>query len=602
MSKVKIINPVLKGFNPDPSIIKGLDENGRTVFYIACSTFEYFPGVQIHKSYDLINWKLITRPLNTLQFLDMRGNPDSAGVWAPDLSYSDGLYWLVYADVKVTEGCFKDCTNYLTTAKSIFGPWSNPIKLNCSGFDASLFHNTDGKKYLLNVYWDSREYKTQFAGIQCTEFSVKEKKLLPEKSKIIYKGTEAKLVEGPHLYKIKTKTNFYYYLFCAQGGTTYTHQEVVARSKSLNSLFETAPGFTNDKVFLSAYNYPNNYLQKCGHGSLIGINQPINNNFFDITKDDFYFIHLASRPLKYKTQSTTMPRGFCPLGRETAIQRVLWNKNNWPYIKGGQQGAKKIDAPNLTDKTETTNHNQTLNNQKIYFDNFNNGKHSKYALPLHWQTLRIPFTNQLGVYKEKSQETTNSTNLDFGELKLFGKQSLTSLFTQSHILRRWQDRQFTTSVFVDFSPSTYQQQAGLTAYYNTKNWTFFCITNTENNLESISNSQTGKKILEIVTTDNGQQASWLSPNNKAIIVPKKINKIGLKMTVNYNTYDFSYSFDLGKTWKAINLIFDSLKLSDDYISQNYGGFFTGTFTGLACIDLTGFDKQAKFTNFKYETA
>lgn len=251
---MKIKNPVLTGFHADPSIVRV----GET-YYIANSTFEWFPGVQIYESQDLMNWRLVARPLASVEMLDMKGNEDSGGIWAPDLSYADGKFWLVYTDVKVVNGAFKDCTNYLTTAEEITGPWSQPIRLNGVGFDASLFHDDDGRKYLVQMEWDHREYHHPFNGIKCTEYSVEEQRLLPETGKIIWKGTDVKLVEGPHLYKLFG----YYYLFCAEGGTVYTHQEVVARSKTLEGAFESQA-----ETFLTAYDSPENPLQKCGHGAL----------------------------------------------------------------------------------------------------------------------------------------------------------------------------------------------------------------------------------------------------------------------------------------------------------------------------------------------
>lgn len=137
---MKIQNPVLRGFNPDPSICRAGDD-----YYIATSTFEWFPGVQIHHSKDLVNWHLVAHPLNEVKYLDMKGNPNSGGIWAPDLSYADGKFWLIYTDVKVVDGMWKDCKNYLTTCDTVDGVWSDPIELNGSGFDASLFHDIDGK-------------------------------------------------------------------------------------------------------------------------------------------------------------------------------------------------------------------------------------------------------------------------------------------------------------------------------------------------------------------------------------------------------------------------------------------------------------------------
>ena len=135
-----ITNPILTGFNPDPSICRVGDD-----FYIATSTFDWFPGVQIHHSRDLVHWHLLTRPLTRVSQLNMKGNPDSCGVWAPNLTYKDGMFYLVYTDVKRFDGRWKDTHNYLVTATEIDGEWSDPIYLNSSGFDPSLFHDEDGR-------------------------------------------------------------------------------------------------------------------------------------------------------------------------------------------------------------------------------------------------------------------------------------------------------------------------------------------------------------------------------------------------------------------------------------------------------------------------
>ena len=95
---LQIKNPVLPGFNADPSIIRVAD-----TYYIANSTFEWFPGVRLHESKDLVHWNLLPSALSTTTLLDMKGNPSSGGIWAPDLSYADGKFWLIYTDVKVTE-------------------------------------------------------------------------------------------------------------------------------------------------------------------------------------------------------------------------------------------------------------------------------------------------------------------------------------------------------------------------------------------------------------------------------------------------------------------------------------------------------------------
>src|SRR5262245_6795157 len=167
-----IRNPILPGFNPDPSICRvGAD------YYIATSTFEWYPGVQIHHSRNLVDWELIARPLNRAELLDMRGEPDSCGVWAPCLTWRDGLFHLVYTDVKRFDGNFKDTHNYLTTCANITGRWSAPVYLNSSGFDPSLFHDDDGRKWLVNMVWDHRPDRSRFGGILLQDYSEQKRQL-----------------------------------------------------------------------------------------------------------------------------------------------------------------------------------------------------------------------------------------------------------------------------------------------------------------------------------------------------------------------------------------------------------------------------------------
>ncbi|MCP4098952.1 MAG: glycoside hydrolase family 43 protein, partial [Planctomycetaceae bacterium] len=160
-----IKNPILRGFNPDPSICRVGDD-----YFIATSTFEWFPGVQIHHSRDLVNWRLLTHALKETRLLDLKGVPSSGGVWAPALSHHDGLFYLCYTVVHQHEAATKDTPNFLITSPSIEGPWSDPVMINASGFDPSLFHDQDGKKYWLNMVWDHRPNKHPFLGIALQAF------------------------------------------------------------------------------------------------------------------------------------------------------------------------------------------------------------------------------------------------------------------------------------------------------------------------------------------------------------------------------------------------------------------------------------------------
>lgn len=248
MSRNLIHNPILRGFHPDPSICRAGDD-----YYIATSTFEWFPGVRIHHSRDLVNWRPLTYALTRNSQLNMEGDPDSGGIWAPCLTYDNGLFYLIYTDVKSRQGAFKDTPNYLVTAENIEGPWSEPVYLNSSGFDPSLFHDEDGRKWLVNMLWDHRTGRNSFAGIVLQEYSAEEQRLVGPVTNI-YKGTELALTEGPHLYR----KDGWYYLITAEGGTQYDHAVTVARAKQIEGPYETAPV----NPLLTSAGHPELVLQK----------------------------------------------------------------------------------------------------------------------------------------------------------------------------------------------------------------------------------------------------------------------------------------------------------------------------------------------------
>ncbi|GKT04579.1 glycoside hydrolase family 43 protein [Furfurilactobacillus entadae] len=536
---MKLTNPVLPGFNADPSIIRVGD-----TYYIANSTFEWFPGVRLHESTDLVHWKLLPSPLNTTTLLSMRGNPASGGIWAPDLSYADGQFWLVYTDVKVTEGAFKDMDNYLTTATDIHGPWTAPIKLNGVGFDASLFHDTDGRKYLVQQTWDHREYHHPFNGITLTEFDVSTMHLMPKTARTIYRGTATKLVEGPHLYHI----NDNYYLFAAQGGTVFTHEEVVAKSANLSAdSFVSEP----DGPFLTNFDTPDFALQKQGHGALV-----------DTPSGEWYYASLTSRPWNHDTESAHDPRGWSTLGRETAIQKVTWDDAGWPRVVGGHGGQVVVDAPvDAIPMSAPLDHSQS--------DDF-----TTPTLDQNWNTLREPFTPKMG-------------HTGDGHLTLIGQKSLASTFDVSMIARRWQAFNFTTTVAVTFDPFSYQQMAGLTNFYNDKHWSWIFITNDE----------TKGRVIEVAENNRGDYHTYLRDN--AIPIPTNVKQVWFRTTVKKSSYTYSYSFD-GTTWTEIPVTLDAAVLSDDYVLQTYGGFFTGAFVGLAAVDYAGYEQPATFDHFQYQ--
>lgn len=525
-----IQNPILTGFHPDPSICRvGVD------YYIAVSTFEWFPGVGIYHSKDLANWTLVRRPLERLSQLNMIGNPDSGGVWAPCLSYADGQFWLIYSDIKVVDGQWKDGHNYLVMAKNIEDEWSEPIYLNSSGFDPSLYHDEEsGKKYLLNMVWDARQRNHAFYGISLQEYNHGQQKLVGE-AKVIFKGTNVKLTEAPHLYKI----NGYYYLLTAEGGTRYDHRATIARATSIDGPYELSP----HNPLITGFFTPEQTMQKAGHASLVQTHT-----------DEWYLVYLVGRPLQDDNKPLLDPRGYCPLGRETAISKLSW-VDGWPVVVDGNYPQDEVEAPNITPQPVEKEESTTYFNQE---------------LPFHFQTLRQPAAPFASITERP------------GFLRLTGKESLTSKFTQAFVARRWQHFAFEAETKLEFTPFSFQQYAGLVNYYNTENWTALDVTHDE---------ELGR-VLVLASVDNGLYNEWLAP----IQLPTD-GAVYLKVTVNTAKYAYSYSLN-GVDWTPVGPPFDSYKLSDDYVRG--GGFFTGAFVGMHCVDLYTQSLPADFEYFRYE--
>ena len=508
-----IPNPILPGFHPDPSIVRvGKD------YFIATSTFEWFPGVRIYHSQDLANWKLIAEPLNRKSQLDMRGVPDSCGVWAPCLSYDNGVFYLVYSNVKTFHGPWLDTPNYLVTSENITGEWSEPIFLNASGFDGSLFHDDDGRKWYTSMLVDNRNSKF-FGGIILQEYDPKESRLVGD-SNLIFEGTSIGKTEGPHIYK----KDGYYYLITAEGGTEYGHAISLARSKKITGPYEVAP----NNPLLTSWNDPKHPLQKTGHGDLV-----------ETEEGKWYLTYLTGRPLK--------ERGRCILGRETAIERVEW-KDGWLYPCSNLKKAEVRTEPS----------------KKSTFYDF------KTEVSRDFQTLREP--------RDASWITSNKKE----GLQLIGRNSLSSLFDQSLLARRIQSYKAEVSLKMTFSPSNFQQMAGLLFYYNTQHYHYFHLRGSEHGFHEL-----------VLITNNKHQVT------EEIVGQTTSKSVILKGILDRDTITFSYQQDeLLKDGATV----DASILSDDYVLDGhiYHPAFTGMMVGFACQDLTGTRRPALFEWFDYK--
>jgi len=562
---MSIRNPILPGFNPDPSIVRVGDD-----YFIATSTFEWFPGVQVHHSRDLVNWRLLTRPLRRASQLNMLGDPDSCGVWAPCLSYADGLFWLIYTDVKrfgrasvagASGSSMRDFHNYLVTSPTIDGDWSEPVYLNSSGFDPSLFHDDDGRKYLLNMLWDHRPGHNRFAGIVLQEYSVKERRLIGERVNI-FKGTALGFTEAPHLYK----RDGWYYLLTAEGGTNWNHAVTMARSRKLTGPYELHP----ESYIMSARQRPDCELQRAGHASLV-----------ETPAGETYMAYLVGRPLRN--------RGRCTLGRETAIQKMVWSADGWLRTLDGQ-GIPTVEtpAPVLSRSAEhrsaqlataggamlrapvpdTTASDKARVECRYDFDS--------PQLPIDFQWLRTPFPEELFSLTERP-----------GHLRLYGRETLGSLYRQSLVARRQQAHCFSASTVMEFEPTHFQQLAGLVCYYNSTKFHYLYVSHDES---------VGKHFRVMTCAPDSMQADAFTP---PIAIPTG-KPIHLRVEVDFERMHFAYRVDgIHAEWQWLPQQFDASILSDECLAPGQA-HFTGAFVGMACQDMAGTGKTADFDCFQYK--
>lgn len=278
-------NPVIPGFNPDPSVCRVGDD-----YYLVTSTFQYFPGVPVYHSKDLIHWEQIGNCLTRESQLNLKGASSNGGIYAPTIRYHEGLFYMVTTNV-TGKG------NFFVTAKDPAGEWSDPVWLESEGIDPTIYFEGD-KAYLLsnprNCIW-------------INEIDLKTGKSL-NAAKPIWEGDGGRYPEAPHIYK----KDGWYYLLIAEGGTEMAHSITIARSRDIYGPYESNPDnpiLTNCQRIAQTKE-----IQGTGHGDLIEDHQ-----------GNWWIVFLGFRP-KIGLHHL--------LGRETNLEPVSWEEGEWPVVNG----------------------------------------------------------------------------------------------------------------------------------------------------------------------------------------------------------------------------------------------------------------------------
>lgn len=397
---MKYTNPVISGFHPDPSICRVGDD-----YYLVTSSFEYFPGIPIFHSTDLIHWKQLGYVLTRDSQLPLTRNNDSVhsqGIYAPTLRFHNGRFYVITTNI--TWG-----KNFYVWAEHPGGPWSEPVIIEgWGGIDPDLFFDEDGKVYISGT----NAYQIESEGIHQAEIDMNTGKLLTDR-RLIWKGTGGSTPEAPHIYKI----NRWYYLMIAEGGTEYGHMVTIARSESPSGPFESNP---NNPILSNRST--NNPIQATGHADLV-----------QTTDGDWWAVFLGIRPVGYPKRHH--------LGRETHLESVHWSKEGWPIIGNRGQAEVEHDSGRLpVDPTEPWE-------EQDHFD--------RDSLSPVWNFYRNPSAGSWSLSKRE------------GWLTLFGQPyTLNDPDSPSFIGRRQQHFACDISTLMEFIPEEEGDEAGLTVFMN----------------------------------------------------------------------------------------------------------------------------------------
>lgn len=291
---MKYKNPIIPGFNPDPSICRVGED-----FYLVTSTFEFFPGVPVYHSKNLVNWELINYCLTEDSQLPLEGAIVSKGIYAPTIRYHDGTFFMTTTNVS-------NGGHFIVHTKDAYGKWSEPAYVDQGGIDPSLFWDDDGTCYFVSNGLDENDRVSIYL---CQVNPFTGEKHTP--TELISYGCGGRYPEAPHIYK----KNGYYYLMLAEGGTEYGHMETMQRSKNIYGPYEACP----HNPILTHRDTPGP-IQATGHADIV-----------EDQNGNWWLVCLAVRTIK--------DRHLHHLGRESFLAPVIWNEEGWPVV--GNAG--KID-------------------------------------------------------------------------------------------------------------------------------------------------------------------------------------------------------------------------------------------------------------------
>lgn len=510
-------NPIIPGFNPDPSICRASDD-----FYLVTSSFEYFPGVPVYHSKDLVNWEMIGHVLSRPSQLNLDSMACSGGIYAPTIRYNKGVFYMIttLANVKI-KGVPRG--NFICTATNPAGPWSEPHWIaNAVGIDPDLFFDDNGKVYYTgNLTPKTQLYPAQ-RNIWIQELDIQNWKLVGERVEVLdggeyYKkgtldgGIESGLnnYESPHLYK----KDGLYYVMIAHGGTGQNHAVSIWKSANLFGPYELNPA----NPILTHRELPRTHpITTTGHADLV-----------QTQNGEWWIVFLGKRPYGGVNHI---------LGRETFMAPVDWS-GVWPVVNPkGKIGRTEVThtRPNLKEFIPV---------QLPAKDAFE-GK----ELRKQWTFIRTPRSEWWSLTRKKG----------FLSMQLRAE-TINDALNPSFVGKRQEHKSFTATSLMLFEPAKNGEEAGLVVERDKDYFFKFTVLKKDYKTSLVVAKNAGTESVVIASADLKQ-------------MPKK--GLYLKISAEEVLYSFSYSMD-GKNWISV-----SEKTDGRFLGIDAAGRFTGTMLGM----------------------
>ena len=512
-------NPIIPGGYPDPSICRVGDD-----YYIVNSSFEYFPGLPIHHSKDLVNWELVAYGLhreeqcvgeNNLVDVQQRG-----GIHAPTIRYHDGTFYIITTNVYSPKDQSQPTKfiNFIITAKDIRGPWSKPHVLEgAPGIDPDIFFGEDGKVWYAGTHAPENPNFQGEGEIWLQEIDLDNWKLTGERHYLWRGACMGTWAEGPHIYRRDGR----YYLLIAEGGTSYNHAVMVAVSDKITGPYTANP---RNPILSTRHLSYDNWVNSTGHADMV-----------ELPDGRWYMVALGIRGDQERRSN---------MGRETHLAPVQWErepqewkqpKYEWPVVApltGRVQRHTPLPFPN---------HPQYYNDG--FFDNFDAPQ-----LNLQWNFRRVPMDNLYSL-------TANP-----GHLRLYLKREVIQLRGRCSLMGiRQKESDFEYAVSMRFQPQQEGEEAGISVFQQDDNYVMYTLSKEE-----------GSTVLKLVVNERKKDAQLV----KKIALTNYQGEIQMKVISKADAYHYLFSLDNGKTFELLAETDSNLVLSHGYTGAYLGVYAT----------------------------